>query len=118
MILKHMQQLGLQVGTHFSDFVQKNGALVRQLEFARLRTYCPGECALFVTEEFRLEQFTRQGRAVDLNERLIAPSRPHMDHTRDDFFTHSTLATYEYRHIDGSNLQDLLTYANHLRAGS
>src|ERR1700758_3158388 len=50
MVLKNMQELRLQMGTHLSDFVQKNRALIRQFEFARFRTHCPRERALLVAE--------------------------------------------------------------------
>src|ERR1700747_1775414 len=50
MVLKNMQELRLQMGTHLSDFVQKNRALIRQFEFARFRAHRARERALFVAE--------------------------------------------------------------------
>src|SRR6266852_84252 len=69
-ILKHMQQLGLQVRAHLRNLVKKNRALVGQLELAGLGADGAGERALLVAEELRLEQLPRQSRAVHLNERL------------------------------------------------
>src|ERR1700730_10361631 len=102
MVLKHVQQLGLQVGTHFSDFVEKNGALSRQFEFTRLRTHRPGKCPLFIAEQFRLEQFSRQGGAIDLDERLITAGGAHMYHSRDHFPSPSTPSPKTETHLNES----------------
>ena len=39
-----------------------------------------------------------------------------MNHARHDFFAHSAFAANEDGHVHGSDLQNLLAYANHLRA--
>src|SRR5207237_1062450 len=36
LILKHVQELGLQVGRHFADFIEQDGAFIALLEFAGL----------------------------------------------------------------------------------
>ena len=50
MILQNVQQLGLEMRAHLGDFVEENGALGGQLEFAGFRAYRAGERALLVAE--------------------------------------------------------------------
>ena len=117
MVLQDVQELGLQVGAHFRDFVQEDRALGGQLKLPRLGTHGAGKRALLVAEQFGFEQFAGKRGAIHFDERLIAARRTHMNHARDDFLSHAALAVNEYRHIDRSNLQDLLADAHHLRAG-
>ena len=81
------------------------------------RAHRAGERALLKSEQFRFEQFAGKRRAIHFDERLVAARRAHVDHARDDFFSHAAFAINEYRHIHRSDLQDLLADANHLRAG-
>ena len=50
MILQNVQQLGLEMRAHLGDFVEENGALGGQLEFAGFRAHRAGERALLVAE--------------------------------------------------------------------
>ena len=50
-ILQYTQEFGLQFGRHFSDFIQKQRALVRQFDTPDFLVDRPGECALFVSKE-------------------------------------------------------------------
>src|SRR5205823_7997903 len=63
--------LGLRTRRHVANLVEKNGAAVRQLEFAAARLGGAGERALFVAEQLALDQLLRDGRAVDLDERPV-----------------------------------------------
>ena len=63
--LQHAQQLCLKIQREFADLVEKDRALVRQLELALLPAFPrSGKSALHIAEQFRFSQFTRQGRTV------------------------------------------------------
>jgi hypothetical protein len=117
MILEHVQQLGLQMRAHFGDFVEKDGALVGEFEFAGLRTDCAGESTLFKAEQLGFQQFSRQRGAVHFYEGLIAALGTQVNHARDNFLADAAFAADKNWDIDGSNLQNLLTDADHLRTG-
>ena len=73
-LLEHAQQLGLRHQRHVADFVEEQRAAVGQLEAAGLAIVRAGERALFVAEDFRLEQAVGQRRAVDRLE-VLGPRR-------------------------------------------
>ena len=56
MFLQSAQQLGLQIETDITDFIQKESALICQLEPALLLHKGSGERALFMTKQFALYQ--------------------------------------------------------------
>ncbi len=63
-VLEEAEQDGLHLQAHFADFVQENGAVMRQLEapwFVAIRT---GEAASRVPEQFRFEQCVGECGAV------------------------------------------------------
>ena len=72
-ILQHAQQLGLRAHRHLADFIQQQRAVLRQLETARAPLHRAGERAFFVAEQFALHQRFGQRRAVDGDERTVAP---------------------------------------------
>ena len=51
-----------------------------------------GERALFVAEEFALEQVLGNGRAIDLHERPRGARAPGVNHIGDDLLAHPALA--------------------------
>src|ERR1700758_2791846 len=97
MILKHMQELRLQMGTHLSDLVQKNRALIRQFKFAWLRTHRSRKRALLVAEQLGLQQLAGEGGAVDLDERLIAAGRKPLGGSPGGFFSPPAFAAHDNR---------------------
>ena len=68
LVFQHAQQLGLQQGREFADFVEEERAAVGHLEQALLHLLGVGERALFVAEELGFHQRFRDGRAVDGDE--------------------------------------------------
>src|SRR5262249_61292067 len=72
-VLEHVEQFGLQARYHLPDLVEKEGPMGGQLEFPRFSPMGASEGPLLVAKELRFEQFARHARAVDLEERLIAP---------------------------------------------
>ena len=107
-LLQRAQQLGLQVERHLADLVEKERALVRQLEAADLARDGAGERALFVAEELAFEQPGGNGRAIQLDEGALAARAQAMDGARQQFFAGSGLALDEHGGIggrDGLNLR-------------
>ena len=76
MILKDVQQLGLQVRAHFRNFIEEDGALVGEFKFPGLGTHRTGKSPLFKSKQFRFEQFAGERRAIYLYESLIPPLGP------------------------------------------
>ena len=65
LFLQHPQKLGLGGEGHIADFVEKEGAAMGRLEFARAGLGGPGEGAPHMTEEFTFQKVFRNGSAVD-----------------------------------------------------
>ena len=49
-VLQNAEQFGLRADRHLADFVQQYGAVLGQLETARVSLHGAGEGALFMTE--------------------------------------------------------------------
>src|SRR5260370_38050077 len=107
-ILQDVQQFCLQVRAHLRNLIQEDRALVGHFKLARLAANRSRESALLKSEKLRLQEFSRQGRAIHFYEWLVAPLRPQMNHSRNYFFTHSALTAYANQHVHGCNLQELL----------
>src|SRR5215510_314401 len=72
-LFEDVEQTRLNRRLHLCNFVEEDRALMRQLEQPGLAGYCASERALLVAEELRFEQLSAQTRAVDRDERLVAP---------------------------------------------
>jgi len=66
--LEDAQELGLDLGRDFADFVQEDGAVVGEFEAALALGDGAGERALFVAEKFALDEVLRDGGAIELDE--------------------------------------------------
>ena len=66
-VLQHPQQLGLQRQRELADLVEKQGALVRQLELACPVVNGASEGPLHVAEQLALRHRFRQGGAVEID---------------------------------------------------
>jgi len=71
-VLQDVQELGLEGKGMLRDLVEVDRPLVGVLELARLSAVRPGERALFVAEELRLEEPGGNRGAVDLDEGATA----------------------------------------------
>ena len=75
--LERAEELRLQRGVEIADLVDEERAAVRVLEDACARRDRAGERAALVTEQLRLDEARRDGRAVEDDERL-ARARPRL----------------------------------------
>ena len=89
--LQHAQQLGLHRRGHVADFVEKEGPAVRLLEFSEMPRGSAGERSALVSEQLRLDQLRRHGRAVDGDERALAPGAALVDRAGDQLLSGSGL---------------------------
>ena len=83
--LEEAQQQPLHAQRHLADLVEKDRALVGELELAGLVAVGAGEAALDVTEQLRLQQRLGHARAVDGHKRLADPWAPRVNGSRDQF---------------------------------
>src|SRR5437762_14373670 len=68
-LLNHTEQTHLSLGRNVANFIQENRPAVGNFEIAFLTGDGPGESAARVAEEFGLQKFGRDVRAVDGDER-------------------------------------------------
>src|SRR5207237_7739854 len=90
--LDSAQELDLNVGRHFSDFVEEDRAPVRHLERARLFVNRAGKSTFLVSEQLVLEDVLRQCRAVEGEEGTLQPLALGMDGPCDQLLAGSRLA--------------------------
>jgi hypothetical protein len=67
------QQFGLRLGTEVSDFVEQKGSGVGELEASNAAIGRSGERPLLMAEHLALDEIAWYRRAVDANERPVAP---------------------------------------------
>ena len=102
------QELGLNGGAHFADFVEHEGAAVGLFEFANLALRRAGECALFVAEELAGEKAARECRAVKANERSFFAWTAEVDGAGDQLLADAAFAANQDRCTAGSSTGDFL----------
>ena len=85
--LQDAQQLYLHRRRHFTDFVEKDRALVRRFKQALPICRSAGERAFDITEQFRFQQRVGERPAVDRHERLLCAGAEIVDRARDQFLT-------------------------------
>ena len=111
-LLHHAQELGLGLEGDVADLVEEQRALVRQLEEALLGVDRPGEGALHVAEEVRLEQVVGQAARVDHDEGLVGPRAVGVDRLGHQLLAGAALAHHQDRGARrrrlGDQAEDLL----------
>src|SRR5258708_17598210 len=98
-LLQHAAQFGLQFKRNFSYFVQENGATIGHLETANALRDRSRECAFLVSEQLPFQQTCRNGRAVQLDERLRAAGAQIMNGPRNQFFSRAGLSVNQHCRI-------------------
>ena len=69
------EKLGLHGDRHIADFVEEEGSALGLFEFADVPSRRTGESALFVAEEFGLDQFGGNGGAIESDEGVFVARR-------------------------------------------
>ncbi len=80
--------------------------------------WAPGERALLVAEQLRLDQIVRQRRAAHLDERLLGARRVVVDGVRDQLLAGARLAAQQHGRVGARDLRDLLVDLPHRAAGA
>src|SRR4030095_13411285 len=91
---------------HLADLVEKDGALVGQLEPADLARYRAGERTPLVADHLALDQTGGDRRAVDLDEHLVLPAALPVDGPGDQLLARPGLAHHEHGRDRGRELLD------------
>src|SRR5437773_955724 len=98
-LLKNSQELHLGGPRHVADFVEEDGALVRQLKFPGLRGDGAGERPFFISEELALEKVFGDGRAIDFDERPGGAAGMFVDGAGNHVFADAAFAAQQHRGI-------------------
>src|SRR3989304_5433282 len=91
-LLKHAQELRLQVQGKVADLVEEERPPVGQLKTPLARSYGAGDRAFFMAEQFRFEQRFRQRRAVDLDQRTARSWAGKVDGLGNQLFSRARFA--------------------------
>ena len=91
-LLQHAQQPGLRLERHVADLVEEQRAAFGLLETAGHARRRAGEGALLMAEQFRFDQFARNGRHVDGDEGPLAAAAVVMERPRHKLLAGAGLA--------------------------
>ena len=94
---QHAQQPRLQRQRHVADLVEEQGAAVGLLEAAEVAPLRAGERAGLVAEQLAFQQFGRDRRGVERDERLCGARRFAVQRARDQFLAGAGLAGDQHR---------------------
>jgi hypothetical protein len=109
-VLEHAQQFGLEVDRHVGDLVEQQRSGARLLHLPSRSTLGPREGAALVAKDERLDQGSRQRRAVDGDERLV-PSRARLvERPRHELLAGARLAADAHRRLRVGHSEDQPAY--------
>ena len=91
-VLGDTEELGLELGGHFGDFIEEDGAVVGLFEAADPLGDGAGEGALFVAEELAFEEVLGDGGAIDFDEGAGGARAPAVDDVGEDFLADAAFA--------------------------
>jgi hypothetical protein len=89
----------LRFERQLADLVEKERSAVGALKPTLPRLIGASEAPFLVTEELRVDQFGRDGAAVDANEGPRGPRAAMMQRSRDQFFARSGFSQNQHGHI-------------------
>src|SRR4051812_1506709 len=108
--LQHSQKICLRLQTDVPDLIEKYRAPFRDFKLPLLPILRSRERALFVAEQFTLEQRLGQSAAVNCHKRMEAAHAGRVDRAHNEFFPRAALARDQYVGIRGpyrfNGLQD------------
>src|SRR5208337_4761848 len=109
-VLNDPEQLALQLQRHLADFVEKNGAMIGQLEAPDLPGVGPGERTFFPAEELAFDEVRRHCRAVDRYHWPVLAGTPAVNGAGDHSLAGAGLAEEKNRRTLGRYLLDTEEY--------
>src|SRR5439155_10871856 len=109
-LLQNAQQFWLEFQGDITDFVQKQRALVRQLQPATLLCDCTGEGTPLVPEKFTLQQTAGNGSAVEFDQRSLPPAAAIVNSPCNKFLAGAGLSQQEHRRVTCGNGFDQLQH--------
>ena len=116
LLLQHAQQLHLHISGQLTNLVEKDRAVVGELESPFLLLHRAGERTSLVTEQFALGEGRREGAAVDLDHhRALAPAQV-VNGSRDELLAGARFAQNQHRRIRRCDHLDVVEHLLH-RAG-
>ena len=95
---EHAQQTGLQLRRHIADLIEEQCAAIGLFETTAAQGICAGERALFVAEQFGLQQIGSECRCVQRNEGFVRTRTVTMQSSRDELFARARFARDQHRH--------------------
>jgi hypothetical protein len=98
-VFDYFQEFCLNIQLHFADLIQKKRAAIRQLKQPRFVSHCSRESPFVISEEFRLEQFARKARAVDLYEIKVGSITQAVKQTRVQTFSGPCFAKNQHGRV-------------------
>lgn len=116
LFLKNSQKLGLQRERDVTHFVKKECPLVSQFEAAYFLRDGAGKRTSLMTKQLAFEQIERNGRAVQLDQRVAASRAGIVDRVSDEFLTGPGFSLDEHRRIDSCHALDLRQNGSQSRA--
>src|SRR5205085_11733373 len=104
-ILNRAQQLRLRGNREIGDLVEEQRAAVGGLELSAAAANARGR-AILDAEELRFEQRLDERRAIDGDERSIAPAAQVVNLPRDEFLADTAVPFQENREVGGRDALD------------
>jgi hypothetical protein len=104
---ENAKKFGLHGDRHIADFVEKKSSAVGLLEFSGVFGGGSSERAFFVAEEFGLDQFSRDGSAIQGDESVFVARRFFVDGAGDELFASTGFAEDTNAGLTGGNAVDL-----------
>jgi hypothetical protein len=101
LLLQDAQELGLHLERELADLIEKERAMVSQLEAAEALRHGPGKGAFLVPEELTFEQSRRDGRAIERHEGVATPRAALMKRVRYELFARAGLTSDEDGRLGG-----------------
>ena len=111
--LQHAQELRLRRVVHLRDLVEKQGAAVGQLEAAEAALGGAGEGPALVAEQLALDEGLGDCRAVDRDERLVAPVRELVNRARHELLARAAFPVHKHGRVARRRQLDPAIYLLH-----
>src|SRR5262249_39819078 len=110
--LQDAQEFWLKLQGNFANFIQKDGAVMRQLKAADALGDGTGKSAFLVAKQFAFEQAGGDRGAIYLDKGILPARAKIVDAAGDQFFSRAGFAVDQYGRLGGPDsfyfLEDLL----------